>query len=156
MRDRVRRLAWGLAGRVVATVAIAVAAAGCDGGGVPVGTTSTGGREDPGSTREAPPPSGDKAGGDCLVCDVTYVCQGPGNPGTISLSTGNGTCIQTLIDLVCGGTLFGATSCSGGGGGAFACGAVTCVPIQGSTPTPGGSGFGSSSSGGSTSFGDAG
>jgi hypothetical protein len=135
---RGRRVAWGLAGAVLA---LATGVAGCDGGGVPVGSTSTGGREDPGSTRDTPPSSRDNIGSDCLVCDVTYVCQGPQNPGNITLSTHNGTCIQAAIDLVCSGAYFGSTSCSGGAGGAFTCGDVTCVPEQGFQP--GGSGGGS-------------
>jgi hypothetical protein len=114
---------------------------------VPVLTTATGGREDPGTTRETPPDTRDELSSDCLSCDVTYDCNGPNNPGSIHLSTVDGSCLQPIIDLVCSGTLFGTTACSGGGGGAFKCGDVTCVPAQQSQPGVGG-GAGSVGDGG--------
>jgi hypothetical protein len=100
-------------------------------------------------------------GGACIVCDVMYDCNGPTrgqlNGNGIQLSTAGGTCQKALIDLLCSGALFNATSCTGGGGGAFTCGETTCSPItQGNmtvvtvpgSPPSGGIGASSSSSSG--------
>jgi hypothetical protein len=115
-------------------VACAFGVEACGGGGGPLVTVTSGGREDPGNTRDQPPDTRDEIGGNCLQCDVQYVCSPTANQTTIELSSSQGTCTQALIDLVCGGSLFGASSCSGGGGGAFTCGNVTCSPAQQSFP----------------------
>jgi hypothetical protein len=142
----------------VAGAAGVLGIAACGSGGGPlVTTTSTDGRDDPGSTYDQPPGTSDGTGGNCITCDVTYDCPNAGPVGNgISLSTSGGTCTQALIDVVCSGALFGTPPCSGGGGGPFTCGSVTCTPEQQSSSgsssgvaTPGGGGSGSG-------FGDAG
>jgi hypothetical protein len=156
----------GMRGALAAVaVSIAVGATACGGGGGPLVTMTSGGREDPGTTRDQPPDTRDEVGGNCLQCDVQYDCSPSANQTSIQLSTSEGTCIQSLIDLVCSGTLFGANGCSGGGGGPFTCGDVTCSPVQqgqqfpgGSSGAPSGSSTGGSSGSSSSSggFADAG
>lgn len=150
---------FGVAG--VGAVLVVVA---CGGGAGPlVTTTSTDGRDDPGSTYDTPPSTSDGPGGNCLVCDVVYSCPNAGNLGEgFTLSSSNGECTQTLINVVCSGALFGTAACTGGaGGGSFSCGDVTCTPetqVGGSSGTSSG-GNGSSSGatpGGGTGFADAG
>jgi hypothetical protein len=102
------------------------------GGGGPLVTTSSTGRDDPGLTRDDPgatrdSPTSDTGASDCIVCDVVYACP-QSSLQSMTLSTSGGTCTAALIDLVCSGALFGAASCSVGGGGAFTCGTVTCTP----------------------------
>jgi hypothetical protein len=118
-----------LAGCVGAALTLLVG--GCGAGSGPLVTTSTGtGRDDPGSTRDVPPVTSEGATGNCIVCDVVYDC--PDSTQTsLSLSTSDGTCTTALIDVICSGALFGAASCTGGGGGAFTCGTVTCTPTGG-------------------------
>jgi len=130
----------------------------CGGGAGPlVTTTSTDGRDDPGSTYDTPPSTSDGPGGNCLVCDVVYSCPNAGNLGEgFTLSSSSGECTQTLINVVCSGALFNTGPCTGGaGGGAFTCGDVTCTP---ETQVGGSSGGGSSSgsSSGATPGGGAG
>ena len=122
--------------------------AACGGGAGPLVTTTSGnGRDDPGTTRDAPPPTSDNAGADCLSCDVVYECPNAGNLGNgISLNTSDGTCTQTLINLVCSGALFGTPPCTGGGGGGFTCGSITCSPQA--QALPGGSSSGGTQGGG--------
>jgi hypothetical protein len=129
-------------------VAVGCAAAlfACGSGSGPLVTTAAEGRDSPGVSWDQPPSTRDGTGSNCIACDVEYGCTGTQAQGTTSLelSTSTGQCTQTLIDLVCSGALFGASSCSGGGGGAFTCGKVTCTPqMAQQTPLPGGSsGFG--------------
>jgi hypothetical protein len=118
-------------GLMVAATACLVPA--CGGGSGPLVAMPDEGREDPGSTRDTPPNSGDGRG-TCLLCDVTYDCSGPQPQGAVSLSTSKGECVPAAIDLICSGALFGAPACSGGGGGPFTCGQVICTPLQGGLP----------------------
>ena len=152
------RTLQGLAG--LAGVGFVVAA--CGGGAGPLVTTTSGnGRDEPGTTRDTPPSTSDITGGDCLACDVTYECPNAGNLGNgISLSTSQGTCTQALINLICSGALFNTAPCSGGGGGSFTCGSITCTPQAQGLPggVSNGGSSGGSSSGGTpgTGFADAG
>jgi hypothetical protein len=142
----------GLAGLALVVVA-------CGGGGPLVTTTSGDGRDDPGTTRDTPPSTSDNAGGgDCLVCDVVYDCPNAGNLGNgLSLNTSDGTCTQNLINVVCSGSLFGTAPCTGGGGGPFTCGSITCTPEVQSGSSGGSSGSSSGATpGGGTGFADAG
>jgi hypothetical protein len=103
----------------------------CAAGSGPFTTFVAQGREAPTATREAPPSSRDNPGSACIVCDVSYECSGPlfGSQGTqFELNTTAGMCTQALIDFFCSGALFGATSCTGGGGGPFLCGDTSCSP----------------------------
>jgi len=128
----------------VAGLGTVLAVAACGGGAGPLVTNPTSdGRDDPGSTRDTPPSTSDGPGGNCLQCDVVYDCPNAGNVGDgISLSTSGGTCIQTLIDAVCSGALFGTAPCTGGADGeSFTCGDVVCTPET----QAGGSGSGGSS-----------
>jgi hypothetical protein len=120
--------------------AFAMVLVACGGGAGPLVSTNGGtGRDDPGSTRDTPPVSSDNANSDCLSCDVTYECPNSGFSSGLSLSSSDGTCTQTLVNVVCSGALFGTGPCTGGGGGAFTCGDVTCTPEQqGLPPQPGG------------------
>ncbi len=116
----------------VTGLGIVLARQGARGGGAGplVTTTTTDGHDDPGTTYETPPSTSDGPGGNCLVCDVTYSCPNAGDLGDgLSLSTSGGTCIQSLINVVCSGALFGTGPCTGGaGGGAFTCGPIVCTP----------------------------
>jgi len=118
-------------------IALAIGACGGAGSG-PLVTTSGAGDEGAGSTREPPTGGRDDPNGDCLSCDVTYDCPGYGGGNGFSLSSADGQCTQTLLDLVCSGALFGTGKCSGGGGGAFTCGDITCTPQVTQQQTPGG------------------
>jgi hypothetical protein len=122
-------------------VAACVAAA-CGGGAGPLVTTTSEGRESPGTTRDTPPPTSDRQNSDdCLVCDVVYDCPNAGSLGNdFSLSSVGGTCLQRLVDVVCSGALFGTPPCTGGGGGPFTCGSITCTPVQQGLPPGTGSG----------------
>ena len=148
--------------RFAALIAGAVALSACSGGSGELVTNAAGGRDDPGATREPPPSSGDNPGGSCIVCDVNYDCSGPAPFGgsSLQLSTGGGTCLPSLINVLCSGALFNASGCTGGGGGPFTCGDTTCSPgsqqgavFGGSFDAPvdagasGSSGFGSTGSG---------
>jgi len=136
---------------VAAVLGASVAAlTACGNGGGPLVSTTGGSRDDPGSTWDRPPNGRDSTGNACIECNVPYSCTGgPGTGGgqngsgttSIDLSTANGQCTAALIDLVCSGALFGADGCTGGGGGPFTCGSVTCSPVQTLPPT-GGAGFG--------------
>jgi len=138
-----------MAARIAGVLAGAIELASCAAGSGPLVTYSATGREDPGTTRDTPPSTRDDTAGSCIACDVNYNCNGPGQSssgsecvqgncavsvptqfgaGGIELSTDGGTCIWGLIDFVCSGVLFGATGCTGGGGGAFTCGDTTCTP----------------------------
>jgi hypothetical protein len=131
------RFARALAGALA--LGTAAAAVGCGGGSGPLVTTTSGGREDPGSTRDTPPSARDNPTSDCIECDVEYRCTTPGNrnvPTSIGLSSSNGTCTQASINLVCSGALFGQNACAGGGGGPFTCGQTTCTPVS-PQPQPG-------------------
>jgi hypothetical protein len=134
-----------------AAIALWIGAAACGGGGGPLATMSSGGREDPGATRDTPPTTRDPQGGNCIQCDVLYECSPSQSNTSIILDSSQGLCTQTLIDLVCSGTLFGTTSCSGGGGGSFTCGSVTCTPSQQGLPPAAGGGTPGSSTGGGVS-----
>ena len=140
---------FGLAG-------IGLVVAACGGGAGPLVTTTSGnGRDDPGATRDSPPATSDNANTDCLSCDVVYDCPNAGNLGNgVNLSTSGGTCTPTLINLVCSGGLFGTGPCTGGGGGAFTCGSITCTPQAQSQP--GGSSSSGGTPGGGTGFADGG
>jgi hypothetical protein len=130
-------------GKLFAWVTVSGALLACSGGSGPPVTTSNQGRDNPGTTRDAPPNARDStssqggSGGssNCIECDVSYTCTGsPGFQG-ISLSSGQGTCTAAIINSICSGGLFGTGPCSGGGGGAFTCGNVTCSPeVQVGTP----------------------
>jgi len=129
----------------VAGVGMVLVVAACGGGGGPlVTTTSSDGRDDPGSTRDSPPSTSDGPGGNCVACDVVYDCPAAGDLGDgFTLSSSEGECTQTLIDLVCSGALFGTPACTGGsGGGTFTCGSVVCTPetSSGGTSSGGSSG----------------
>jgi hypothetical protein len=122
----------------------------CGGGGGPLVSTTGGGRDDPGSTWDQPPNGRDSTGNACIECNVAYSCTSGPQPGngqngsgttSIDLSTATGQCTPAVIDLVCSGALFGADGCTGGGGGPFTCGSVTCSPVQMQLP-PGSAGFG--------------
>jgi hypothetical protein len=134
--------------RFVAAVAMTVSA--CGSGAGPLATAELMGRDNPGTTRDPPPETRDTPGASCIVCDVPYQCNAPLQSGaptfpaggtSIELSTSDGTCQRSLIDLVCSGTLFNATSCTGGGGDAFTCGSTSCAPTNetttANTPTTG-------------------
>jgi len=149
MRLRAACLAAGIA----LTLATIVA---CGSGGGPLVTTTTEGRQDPGSTRDTPPPTRDGVGAQCILCDVDYRCNVDGGLQSISLSSQGGTCVPSLIDLICSGQLFGAQSCSGGGADGFTCGSVTCVPREQQQPQPQPGGSGSGSQPGQTTPADAG
>jgi hypothetical protein len=129
--------------------ALFVVTACSSGSGPLVTTTSSTGRDDPGSTYDKPPSTSDQVGGNCLACDVIYSCPNAGAVGEgISLSSSEGECTAALIAAVCSGTLFGTGPCTGNGDGSFSCGDVTCTPEtadQGSS-----SGIGNSSSSGGT------
>jgi hypothetical protein len=107
---------------------IALGLAACSGGAGPVVTTTAGGRDVAPATRDTPPTTRDGIG-NCLVCDVSYDCSdGSGGIQKRELRTADGMCTDTNIAIVCSGLPFGASGCSGGGGGAFTCGSTTCVP----------------------------
>jgi len=139
-----------VAAPVGAALAMWVLAA-CGSGGGPAVSTGTGTRDDPGTTRDTPPTtrddtsggstgSGTPGGASCVECNVQYQCSGgiaQNSPTQLELSTSQGTCTQIYINLVCSGVLFGASGCSGGGGGAFTCGSVTCTPEAQQQPQPG-------------------
>jgi hypothetical protein len=110
---------------------IALGLAACSGGAGPVVTTTAGGRDVPPAPRDTPPSTRDGVG-NCLVCDVNYECAsgGSGTTQTIELRTADGKCTDANIAIVCSGLPFGASGCSGGGGGAFTCGSTTCVPSR--------------------------
>jgi hypothetical protein len=128
-------------------VSLAGAGAGCGSGSGPLVTSTPQGRDDPGTTRDTPPASDDVgANGDCLVCDVAYQCTNT-QLGGISLSSSAGECTAADIAVVCSGVFFGASSCSGGGGGAFTCGQVVCTPVNVQQGGSGGGGGNGSSSG---------
>jgi hypothetical protein len=110
----------------------------CGSGGGPLVTTTGSGDQGAGSTRDQPTGGRDDPNGDCLACDVTYSCPGYSGGSGFSLSSSGGECTQTLINFVCSGALFGTPKCSGGGGGAFTCGSITCTPQQSQQQTPGG------------------
>ena len=134
----------------VAGVGASLVVVACGGGAGPlVTTTSTDGRDDPGSTYDTPPSTSDGPGGNCLVCDVVYDCPNAGNLGDgFTLSSSDGECTQALINVVCSGALFDTAPCTGGaGGGSFSCGSVICTP---ETQVGGSSGGGSGSSSGAT------
>ncbi len=151
--------------RFAAFIAGAVALSACSGGSGELVTNVAGGRDDPGATRDPPPSSGDNPGGACIVCDVNYDCSGPAPFGgsNLQLSTGGGTCLPSLINVLCSGALFNASGCTGGGGGPFTCGDTTCSPgssqsnmfsgggpvatVPPSQGASGSSGFGSTASG---------
>jgi len=117
--------------RFAALLAGACALAACTAGSGSLVTYSPDGRDDPGSTRDTPPSTRDNPTGPCIVCDVNYDCSGPSSAlgdGGIELSTSDGTCQQSLIDLICSGALFNASGCTGGGGAPFTCGDTTCSP----------------------------
>ena len=107
-----------------------LALVGCSGGSGPLVTPTSAGRDPPPVVRDTPPTTRD-AVGNCLVCDVAYNCSMPGGQTQrgLTLSTADGMCTPDAIALVCSGITFGATSCTGGGGGPFTCGATTCVPV---------------------------
>jgi hypothetical protein len=134
----------------MAGMGTALVLAACNGGSGPLVTTSSStGRDDPGSTYDTPPSTSDEQGGDCLACDVVYDCPGAGPIGDgITLSSSEGDCTPALIDVVCSGALFGTGACSSGGGGPFTCGDITCTPeeTQPGTSNSGGSGFSGGSS----------
>jgi hypothetical protein len=118
----------------------ALSVAGCTAGSGSLATYSAGGRDDPGSTRDSPPSERDNPSGACIVCDVSYSCTGTVLANTLGgsglqLSTSGGTCVTDLVDLICSGALFGASGCTGGGGGPFTCGNTTCSPGNGQTTT---------------------
>jgi hypothetical protein len=145
----------------VTGVGMALVVGACGGGAGPlVTTTTTDGRDDPGSTYDTPPSTSDGPGGNCLVCDVVYDCSNAGPLGSgLSLSTSGGTCTQGAINFVCSGALFGTGPCTGGGGGPFTCGNVTCSPQVQSGSSSGFGGSGSSSGatpGGGSGFPDGG
>jgi hypothetical protein len=121
----------------------------CSSGSGPlVTTTSSTGRDDPGSTYDKPPSTSDPVGGNCLACDVVYDCPNAGAVGDgVSLSSSDGECTAALIAVVCSGALFGTGPCTGNGDGSFSCGVITCTP-ETNVQAPGGS---SGTSGGSTS-----
>jgi hypothetical protein len=130
---------FGVAG--LGTVLVVTA---CGGGAGPlVTTTSSDGRDDPGTTRDTPPSTSDGPGGNCLQCDVVYDCPNAGDVGDgLSLSSSSGDCTQTLIDAVCSGALFGTAPCTGGADGeSFTCGSIVCTPES----QVGGSGSGGNS-----------
>lgn len=132
----------------VTGVGMALVVGACGGGGGPLVTTTTSdGRDDPGSTYDQPPGTSDGTGGNCLVCDVVYDCPNAGPLGNgLTLSTSGGTCTQGLINAICSGAIFGTAPCSGGGGGPFTCGNVTCTPeVRQSGSSSGFGGSGSSS-----------
>jgi len=119
--------------------AFALVLVACGGGAGPLVSSSGGsGRDDPGSTRDTPPGTSDNANSDCLSCDVIYDCPNSGIGNGLTLSSSEGTCTQALINVVCSGALFGTGPCTGGGGGTFTCGDVTCTPEQQLPPQPGG------------------
>ena len=119
---------------VGALVAGGMCLAGCVGSGDTgeLVTSASLGRDDPGTTSDTPPSTRDDPTSACIACDVNYDCSGSmfaaQSGGQFQLSTSAGTCVKALIDLVCSGTLFSATGCSGGGGGPFTCGSTTCSP----------------------------
>jgi hypothetical protein len=152
MRRRGSATRRGRAAAAIAGAAALLAAAACGSGSTSPVTGSTGGRDDPGTTRDPSPsgrddPSG-VAGGACLLCDVTYECfLGTSQaPQTVTLSTSAGTCTADIIQLVCSGAFFGGAPCVGNGSG-FSCGNIRCTAgVQG---TPGvGSGGGVQGGGG--------
>ena len=117
--------------RFAVLLAGAGAVAACTAGSGSLVTYSPDGRDDPGSTRDTPPSTRDNPTGPCIVCDVNYDCSGPSSAlgdGGIELSTSEGSCQQSLIDLICSGALFNASGCTGGGGAPFTCGDTTCSP----------------------------
>ena len=109
---------------------VAVALVGCSGGSGPLVTSTSAGRDSPPVTRDTPPATRDSVD-TCLLCDVRYDCTTLGGQTMrgLTLSTADGMCTPDSIALVCSGVTFGATSCTGGGGGPFTCGATTCVPV---------------------------
>lgn len=116
-----------------------LAVAACGGGSGPLVTTGSSTRDDPGTTRDTPPATADLPGGPCIQCGVSYRCT------STDASNGNrnqnvevppSMCTPAAIDLVCSGAVFqGGAPCTGGGGGPFTCGSVTCVP-EGAQPSP--------------------
>jgi len=127
----------------VAGAALALGFAACGGGSGPMPSTNPGGDEGAGSTYEPPVGTRDDPGGNCLQCDVSYDCPNFASGGTLDITSSSGECTQAIIDFICSGALFGASGCSGGGGGTFTCGNVTCTPQVFSTgsssgATPGG------------------
>jgi len=133
----------------------------CGSGSGPMVTNAAGGPDNPGTSRDNPPsprddPSGSSGSGGCITCDVVYNCAGgnaQGGPSAVELMGSD--CTPANIAYICSGALFGATSCTGGGGGSFTCGMVTCTPQVQMPPPPVDSG-GSSSGGGSGSGGEGG
>jgi hypothetical protein len=123
---RVARMALRFVGVLSGTVGLWA----CAGGDGELVTSSAVGRDDPGVTRDPPPSTRDDPEGACIVCDVNYNCSGPApfGGGQLELSTGDGSCLPSLIDALCSGAIFGATGCTGGGGGPFTCGDTTCSP----------------------------
>jgi hypothetical protein len=116
---------------VLGLAAGAVGLPACAAGSGELVTYESLGRDDPGAPRDAPPSSQDNTSGACIQCDVSYDCSGSAfasRIGQLQLTTSGGTCVKALIDLVCSGALFGASGCSGGGGGPFSCGGSTCSP----------------------------
>lgn len=110
---------------------IALGLAACSGGAGPVVTTTAAGRDVAPATRDTPPSTRDGIG-NCLVCDVNYDCTSDGSNGgqTLELRTADGRCTDANIAIICSGLPFGASACSGGGGGAFTCGSTTCAPSR--------------------------
>lgn len=120
---------------LAAVAAVCGSLVACGSGSGPLVTTTTEGRDPPSTGRDTPPSSQDEpnasgggSGGDCISCDIDYSCSGGGLSETISLSSADGECTAALRSVVCSGAVFGTAPCSGGGGGSFTCGAVTCTP----------------------------
>jgi hypothetical protein len=145
-----------LQGMFAVVGALFVVSACGSGSGPLVTTTSSTGRDDPGSTYDKPPSTSDQVGGNCLACDVVYSCPNAGQVGEgITLSSSEGECTAALIAVVCSGTLFGTGPCTGNGDGSFSCGDITCTPETADQGSSSGVGNGSSGGtlGGSTSSG---
>jgi hypothetical protein len=116
----------------LAGVLLCMAACGGGSGGFP--SSSSIGRDDPGTTRDTPPATRDDTAGACIQCDVVYDCPDSPLGNGFSLSSSDGTCTAALIDLVCSGQLFEGSPCNAIGGGGFSCGSITCTPEVQSQP----------------------